>query len=322
MTRQSTTPADHGLRTTRAGVMMTRAAGEAVALDGRANMNMPDWTREYFERGYAQRWGLPAPQIMCGWRPPAVDLLQLSPTSRIIDIGCGHGRHALALAERGAEVIGLDFAVALLNRARHLAAELRTRVRWIRGDMRRLPFRSGCADAAIVMDAFGFFDTEEEHEAVLREAARVVTTGGRLALKVVNGGPVLDDFRETEREERDGVVVSVSNTLTFDPPRMTQRISVSGSRGQGEIRTAPAPVPSRRVTCRSRTRRVLRCRRFRRSGRHAIRTHRVIDDVDRRSATRRRLNIAAGGGRCDPGTPRLKDSRRVRRLYEDCRTSC
>jgi ubiquinone/menaquinone biosynthesis C-methylase UbiE len=196
---------------------------------------MPDWIREYFEHGYAQRWGLPAPSDHVRLQADALwNLLQLSPTSRVIDIGCGHGRHALALADRGPEIIGLDFAVALLKRARHLAGELRTQVRWVRGDMRRLPFQSECADATIMMDAFGFFDTEEEHEAVLREAARVLTTGGRLVLKVVNGGPILDAFRETDREERDGVVISVSSTLTIDPPRMTQRISVSGSRGQGE----------------------------------------------------------------------------------------
>ena len=90
------------------------------------------------------------------------------------------------------------------------------------------------APAAIVMDAFGFFETEEEHAAVLREAARVLTTGGHLGLKVVNGGPVLDTFRESDRDERDGTVVSISRTLTLDPPRMTERISVSGSRGHGE----------------------------------------------------------------------------------------
>jgi hypothetical protein len=61
-----------------------------------------------------------------------------------------------------------------------------------------------------------------------------LTTGGRLALKIVNGGLVLDDFRDTEREERDGTVVSVVNTLTFGPPRLTQRISVRGSRGPEE----------------------------------------------------------------------------------------
>lgn len=196
---------------------------------------MPDWTREYFERGYAQRWGLPAPSDHVRLQAAGLwNLLQLSPRSRVIDIGCGHGRHALALAERGPEVIGLDLAVALLNRARHLAAELRTQVSWIRGDMRRLPLRSECASAAVMMDTFGFFDTEDEHAAVLQEAARVLTTDRRLVLKVVNGGPILDAFRETDREERDGVVISVSSTLTMDPLRMTQRISVSGTRGHGE----------------------------------------------------------------------------------------
>jgi hypothetical protein len=99
--------------------------------------------------------------------------------------------------------------------------------------MRRLPFQPAGADAAVVMDAFGFFDTEDEHAAVLREAARVVTGGGSLLLKVVNGAPVRDGFRATEREERDGVVVSVSNSLAAGPPRLIQRIEVSGSRGHG-----------------------------------------------------------------------------------------
>ena len=131
-------------------------------------------------------------------------------------------------------VIGLDAAAALLDRARRLAVGLHTQVRWIRGDMRRLPFRSACAHAAVVMDAFGFFDTEEENGEVLLEVGRLLAPGGRLGLKVVNGGPVLAHFREKDREERDGTVVSVSRTLALDPPRMTERISISGSRGPGE----------------------------------------------------------------------------------------
>ena len=206
---------------------------------------MADWTRDYFERGYAQRWGLQAPSDQVRQEAAGLwNLLQLSEPCRVIDIGCGHGRHALALAERGAAIVGLDFSVALLDRARQLSAERPARVRWIRGDMRRLPFRSGCAGAAIVIDALGFFDTEEEHRAVLLEASRVVTIGGRLALKVVNGGLVLDDFREAACEEREGVVVSVSNTLTLDPPRLTQRIRVSGTRGQGEYNGASACIES------------------------------------------------------------------------------
>jgi SAM-dependent methyltransferase len=196
---------------------------------------MPDWTRDYFERGYAQRWGLPAPNDFVRLEADGLyNLLQLSSASRVIDIGCGHGRHAFALAERGVDVIGLDFTVALLKRAQHLAVELDGRARWVRGDMRRLPFRSGSAGAAIVLDAFGYFETDEEHETVLREAARVLTPGGRLGLKIVNGGPVLEDFRDRDRTERDGAVVSISRTLMLDPPRMWERISIRGSRGDGE----------------------------------------------------------------------------------------
>ena len=198
-------------------------------------MGVPDWTREYFERGYGQRWGLRPPSDQVRQDSGSLwKLLRLSLGSRVIDIGCGHGRHAFALAERGAEVIGLDFSVALLNRARQLEEELRIRSGWIRGDMRCLPFRTDCGDGVIMMDAFGFFDTDEEHEAVLLEVARVLKTDARLALKIVNGGLVLDDFRDTEREERDGVVVSVVNGLTFGPPRLTQRLTVRGSRGHGE----------------------------------------------------------------------------------------
>ena len=142
---------------------------------------MPDWAREYFERGYGQRWGLKAPSDHVRLEVDGLyRLLHLSSSSRVIDVACGHGRHAVALAERGVDVIGLDFAVALLTRARDLSTDLRARVRLVRGDMRRLPFLSECADAVIVMDAFGFFETNDEHDAILREAVRVLTPGGRL----------------------------------------------------------------------------------------------------------------------------------------------
>jgi hypothetical protein len=64
--------------------------------------------------------------------------------------------------------------------------------------------------------------------------ARILAPQGRLCLKVVNGCPILADFRASDTEEREGTVVEISRTLTLVPPRMTEKIVVSGSRGNGQ----------------------------------------------------------------------------------------
>ena len=63
------------------------------------------------------------------------------------------------------------------------------------------------------------------------KAGRVLRVGGHLAVKVVNATFVLADFRATERQERDGTVIDVVNTLSVDPPRLLQRLHISGSDG-------------------------------------------------------------------------------------------
>ena len=86
---------------------------------------MSDWTRDYFERGYAQRWGLltATEQIRRETRS-LWERFQLRSGARVVDLGCGHGRYALAFAERGATVVGVDSAVNLLLRAGRFGMEL------------------------------------------------------------------------------------------------------------------------------------------------------------------------------------------------------
>ena len=196
---------------------------------------MSDWAGEYFERGYAQRWGLlPVTDSIRRDTSGLRDRLQLGSGARVLDLGCGHGRYALAFAEQGADVVGVDSAVTLLLQANRFAWERGLPAHWVRGDMRRVPLLTESCDAVVVMDAFGFFDAEDENEQVLAEAARVLVPGGCVALKVVNGEPILASFRHTDREERDGVVVTMSRTLSLEPARMIERVSVSGSRGNGQ----------------------------------------------------------------------------------------
>jgi ubiquinone/menaquinone biosynthesis C-methylase UbiE len=193
-----------------------------------------DWTDDYFERGYAQRWGVL--QVTDQVRLEAGSLwtrCHFQPNDTVVDVGCGHGRHALALSERGARVVGLDASSSLTAHARQAARELRVAAHWVRGDMRCVPLWSGACDGVVMMDAIGFFDSEDDNLQTVREAARVLRPGGRLALKLVNGAPVVEGFRAVDQEERDGVAIAVSRTLSLAPPRMIERLSISGTRGTG-----------------------------------------------------------------------------------------
>ena len=122
-----------------------------------------------------------------------VDLLEavlhLQPTDRVLDVGCGGGRHAILLQERGFATTGLDLAPEILDVARgswqrrHGGEEGPT---WIQGDMRD-PQLKGQFDVAISMDAaFGVFEEDTEHLAVLGALAERMVTGGRIVLEVPN----------------------------------------------------------------------------------------------------------------------------------------
>ncbi|QEH37676.1 Demethylrebeccamycin-D-glucose O-methyltransferase [Aquisphaera giovannonii] len=91
----------------------------------------------------------------------------------ILDLGCGKGRFARALRRRGAAVIGVDIAAAMLAEA--------TGVPRARASSRRLPFRDASFDAVIAVEAVEHMDPAG-CEATLREARRVLRPGGRLAI--------------------------------------------------------------------------------------------------------------------------------------------
>lgn len=82
-----------------------------------------------------------------------LDALDLAPGARVLDVGCGPGRHARALAERGVEVVGVDIAQAFIDLAR---ADAPAGARFERMDARNLMFDAEF-DAAISLcqGAFG-----------------------------------------------------------------------------------------------------------------------------------------------------------------------
>jgi demethylmenaquinone methyltransferase/2-methoxy-6-polyprenyl-1,4-benzoquinol methylase len=109
------------------------------------------------------------------WRSRAVDLAEVGPGDRVLDVATGTGDLAIALAARGAEVTGSDFSEGMLDRARAKAPELD----WEWGDARDLPYPDDTFAAATVgFGARNFGDLD----AGLREMARVVRPGGKVVV--------------------------------------------------------------------------------------------------------------------------------------------
>ena len=121
--------------------------------------------------------------------PAQVDFLerelQLTEPMRILDLGCGHGRHANELSARGHAVVGVDLVQGFLNLAAEEARRRGLSAQFLRGDARALPWEAEFDRVICLFDVLGFF-REEDNLSVLRGVARALRPGGMFCLDVRN----------------------------------------------------------------------------------------------------------------------------------------
>ena len=117
-----------------------------------------------------------------------VETLDLRPGDRVLDLGCGSGVHALRLAQRGIQVIGLDIASSLVEYATNLVNEAGVSgATFVVGDMRdplatlTLLGNPHFNAVIILSTSFGFLG-EAGDRATLNGAAQVLLPGGQLLL--------------------------------------------------------------------------------------------------------------------------------------------
>jgi demethylmenaquinone methyltransferase/2-methoxy-6-polyprenyl-1,4-benzoquinol methylase len=119
---------------------------------------------------------------------------RVAPGARVLDVGCGTARLACALARRGASVLGIDTADAMLTTARHrvAAAALGERVELRRLSALELPVLPAQSFDAVVIALVLSELSAAERACVVADARRLLRPGGRLLVvdEVVPAGRV------------------------------------------------------------------------------------------------------------------------------------
>ena len=116
------------------------------------------------------------------WRRALVDAINPVPGMRVLDVATGTGMVAFALAQRGAEVVGLDQSEAMLRGAQlrlQRTPQLAGRLSFMLGEAEALPFADGEFDALSFTYLLRYVD---DSPATMRELARVIAPGGRIGM--------------------------------------------------------------------------------------------------------------------------------------------
>lgn len=173
------------------------------------------------DKNWFERWfDTPYYHLLYAHRDPAeaarfldrlLAYLMPPPDAHIIDLGCGAGRHAHHLAQRGYHVTGLDLSahsIALAQRMGHLRAAFKVH------DM-RMPYKVACAEYVFsLFTSMGFFKADEVQSRVLGHVAAMLRPGGYFVLDYLNSTLVGKQPPTTQHLQEKGVSFTARKWVT------------------------------------------------------------------------------------------------------------
>ena len=155
---------------------------------------------------------------------------------RILDIGCGTGRHSIELASRGYNVTAVDLSESMLKRAKEKASAKNLTIDFQKQDARNLLF-SKEFDLAIMLceGAFPLMETDEMNYQIIQNAAKSLKSNGKLILTTLNGlFPLfhqVKDFLAQNKEKNDtNSTINRFDLMTFREHSITTLSDDSGNK--------------------------------------------------------------------------------------------
>lgn len=141
--------------------------------------------------------------------------VELRPAARALDLACGPGAHAIALARRGHRVTGVDTSRRLLARARTAGAREGAHVEWVEADMREFRRPESFDLVCSLYVSFGYFD-DSVNRRVLENVRASLAPGGSLVLDLVGREAAVRTGPEHREQEVEGILYREQSTFVED----------------------------------------------------------------------------------------------------------
>lgn len=174
-----------------------------------------DWFEDWFdsplyEKLYANRDEQEAAQLV----ELLEDTLPLEECSKILDLGCGRGRHAINLNQKGYQVTGIDLSEQAIATAKEKAEDLGLEnIRFERRDMRN-PLPETFDAIVNLFTTFGYFKTDEENASVLESVRKMLVPEGVFVLDYLNAHQVRKAYQPSDEGEFHGIHYEIHRYLS------------------------------------------------------------------------------------------------------------
>jgi len=190
-----------------------------------------DWWKKYFDDYYLDLYSYTEESA-----PSEVEsimrMLNLKPPTRILDLCCGFGRHAIVLARQGYNVTGLDLSEKFLQNARQKAESLRVNLDLEKRDMRDIQHLNEFDAVINVFTAFGFFDSESDDLLVLQGVARALKPGGQFLIDTINREYAIQSQQSQSWNIDNGIVILEERFFDFFKSRLEIIHQLVDNKGQ------------------------------------------------------------------------------------------
>ena len=151
----------------------------------------------------------------------------------LLDLGCGAGRHLVALHRAGFHrLVGLDLSTELLEIAAERLADAGAKgARLVNADMANIPYEEHFATTLSLFTSFGYFERDEENAAVFAAVRRAAAPKGRFLIDYFNRESVIANLIAREEKDVAGRCVRIERRLTAGGRRVEKTTRVIGAEG-------------------------------------------------------------------------------------------